>query len=177
MAFVRVQRVVLVLMVGLLFVSMAALPAAADPPNREVLDFNFEFVDEEACGFPVTVTQKAPVTRMQWFDEDGAFSRVMILPRGPFVWTWSAGGNSITMDLLFNSHFSFTDDGEVIVTLLGRNSGAFVPGLGKLWLEAGQLTFNLSTGEILNVVGQWPTLDLMDPAPGLDEVCAYLARE
>jgi hypothetical protein len=151
-------RILLVLVaVGLAGIGAAA--ASADTPAKDVFFDSFTFEDTFTCP-GLTIVQ-----HNEERDTITEFSPTKLRIQRHGVATLSANGKTLT------SNFSaqiFQDATTVKVT--GTVYNIQVPGAGTILLDAGNVVFDLATGEVLHLAG--PHQQLTGDVGGF---CGYLA--
>jgi len=151
-------RILLVLIaIGLAGIGAAA--AAADPPAKDVFFDSFTFEDTFTCP-GLTIVQ-----HNEERDTITEFSPTKLRIQRHGVATLSANGKTLT------SNFSaqvFQDATTVKVT--GTVYNVQVPGAGTILLDAGNVVFDLATGDVLHLAG--PHQQLTGDVGGF---CGYLA--
>ena len=157
------QAQVLVAVAAILF---AASPAAAFPPQRDHFPFTVDFVDEEACGFPVELSFEGSVTVTSFFDEQGNLTRIEIHASDNAQATNLTNGKSATGHETSNLRVDVEAGTE---TLRGLPIHFKVPGHGAVLMEVGRLVLDAS-GSPTFVAGQHQLHD-----GDFTEFCAALA--
>ena len=151
----RRQRTTGVLAVlGALLVVLGATAAAAQAPEKEVIQVDEMFVDEglsEECGVEVTITLTGRVTAFTF--PDGTVLQDLTTVNLEIV--WSAGDNQVRVRDVGIDQVRVQPDGTVILSIVGRVPVDFT----------GVLKINLETDEAI-----------LEPHHfvDLEEVCAQL---
>ena len=145
---------VLAVLGALLVVGLGATAAAAQAPEKEVIQVDDEFVEEflsEECGVEVTVTVTGRVTIFTF--PDGRVLQNLSTLNIKVV--WSAGDNQILTRDVGIDQVRVQPDGTVILSIVGQVPVEFT----------GVLKINLETGEAI-----------LEPHHfvDLEEVCAQL---
>jgi hypothetical protein len=138
----------------------AAGAASAAPPTKDTSFNSFTFEDTGTCP-GITITQ-----HNEERDTSIEFSATRLLIQRHGVATIAANGKTLT------SNFSaqiFIDDPNT-VKVVGTVYNIQVPGAGSVLLDAGNVSFDFETGEVLYVNG--PHQQLSGDVAAL---CGYLA--
>lgn len=144
-------------MVAVMFLA-AAVPAAAASPVREITSRHDTFVDDEECGFPVTIMVDLERTTTTF--EDGDVHRHAAL-----TVTHESGGNTVVEPAVFNVFIPH--DSPTLWTITGLWGKVRVDEGRLLFLQSGRIFYDLSSDEIVD-----PRLGPLGEYP---DICAILA--
>jgi 3D (Asp-Asp-Asp) domain-containing protein len=154
------MKTTLILAATLALAVSVAGAASAAPPEKDTSFNSFSFDDTSTCP-GITITQKNEER-----DTTLEFSATQLMIQRHGVATLSANGKTLT------SNFSakiFIDDPNTI-RVVGTVYNIQVPGAGTVLLDAGNVAFDLETGEILYVHGPHQQL-----SGDVAELCSYIA--
>ncbi len=145
-----------VLAVTLAATALWALPAAANTQVRTVIHVDDTFVDDETCGFDITVHVFGPFTDTDFYDNSGFLYKTIetVGPGGPFTITETAKGTTLTMPMQsFQVTITYNADGSpATFTNNGLVTKFTLPGGGVVLLDTGRVTFDRE-GNILFEAG------------------------
>lgn len=143
-------------MIAMMFL-VAAAPAAASSPAREITSRLETFVDDEECGFPVTITVDLERTTTTFANGD-------VHRHAALTVTHESDGNTVVEPAVFNVFIPH--DSPTLWTITGLWGKVRADDGGLLFLQSGRIFFDLGSGQIV------------DPRPGplgeYPDICAYL---
>lgn len=155
----RTIRMLASALLGVLLLTAAAVPAAAEPPTRDTLQFSDSITDDgEACGFPLSweFTGEVQITR---FFEDGELTRVHGLVQESGTVTRTDTGEVVELPrTAFMERLFFADGALVRVEDLGLSIR--VTGDEDVLLDVGRFVVSLDPAELLQSAGQHPIREI-----------------
>jgi hypothetical protein len=123
---------------------MVAALAAADPPTHQTVPISFSIVDHSLCGFAINETAAGEID-------------MTIFSNGLQIWhihrfsTFSANGRTLTSNANFTR---FIDPNEPqLVNDSGTIFNVQIPGEGAVFMQAGKLLLDQSTGQVISDAG------------------------
>jgi hypothetical protein len=145
----RPSRRVAVFLAGAIVALMSASPVAAIQPERFFVEFDDQFTDTEACGFPIEVRLVGSFSGSLFFDKEGNLVRVQAHGEDVGTVTNPANGKTATGVDHWLERFD-VESGEFAI--LGLFFHLNVPGHGIVLLDAGHIRFD-ANGEVLHLAG------------------------
>jgi hypothetical protein len=163
------RRLALLLAVLALPLVLAPSAVAATPPEIfPVLVIEDTFVDEELCGFPVTVSFRFEERHIHFLDEEGNVVREFSAIQFEATLTNEATGKTVIEREAFRVSF---DPATGEATFTGLPIHFFAPAVGQIVRDAGLVTF--SEAGIVVIHGPHPFLT--DTEASIAALCGVLA--
>ena len=146
--------------VVILVLALAAA-AAAQEPTRFPLDFTSGPFQLGSCGsFNILETENIQGLQLVWFDENGHPIRAVTHLQAQVTFTNSVTGQSVS------GYLNVEENLDAATHLIAQHGLGFIvdlPQRGKLYVEAGNITFNYTTGEVLFLTKTYATKDIITP--------------
>jgi hypothetical protein len=160
----------LAIVLAVLAIPLASAPGAmaAPPEIFPVLVVEDTFVDEELCGFPVTVSFRFVERHIHFLDEEGNVVRDFSAIQFEATLTNEATGKTVLEREAVRVAF---DEATGEVTFTGLPFRFFMPAVGLIVRDVGLVTF--SEAGIVVIHGPHPSLT--DSEATIAELCGVLA--
>ena len=158
------RRLLLVVLTTLLTLTLFT-SAFATKPEFFTFQVDDTFVRGECDGFAVIENVEGTIKISTHFDKDGEFQMEISRYRLRHTFTNSETGESLTSPDVGIDKVTISEDGSVIVAVIGIVAHIVVPGEGPVYVDVGRIVFNGTTGELLFEAGQHD--DFADLLPAL----------
>ena len=158
--FTRQVRWLLTVIGAIVFVTLLALPAVADPPTHVRFAFSGAVTDEgQACGDPLSWEFSGEVLLSRFFDSEGNLVRIQVQVReGGTVTDLTTGEVVELARTAFVERVLFVEDGTILIEDNGLS--VRITGPEDFLLDVGRFVVRLNPDELLQSSGQHPIREI-----------------